>query len=113
MYVACICECPGLTQDLLASKLQIDKGTVAKTLQQILAFGFITRQTSSKDRRANHLYPTQKALDVYPEILKIGELWNQHILSNFTEDEAKVFLKLLTRVPSQQNERLFAEYEDH
>lgn len=113
MYVVCICECPGMTQDQLASKLQIDKGTVAKTLQQLLGFGFITRHSSAQDRRANQLYPTEKALEAYPKILEVEELWKQHILGDFSEDEAELFLRLLKKLPSQQSELLFPEYEDH
>lgn len=113
MYVTCICECPGLTQDQLASKLQIDKGTVAKTLQQILAFGFITRRNSPRDRRVNQLYPTQKALDIYPQIMETARLWTRHIFSGFTKDEAGMFLNFLGRLPSQQSELLSTEYEDH
>ena len=46
MYILCICEHPGVSQEKVAELTCIDKSTVAKAVQQLLQGGFITRQSS-------------------------------------------------------------------
>lgn len=97
MYITCICENPGYTQDELSQQLIIDKSTVAKVLSQLEASGFITKTTNSNDRRAFNISPTDKALTIYPKILEIKDEWHHKITENLSDIECDVFEKLMEK----------------
>lgn len=98
MYIVCICENPGYTQDELSQQLIIDKSTVAKVLSQLEANGFITKITNSNDRRALNIFPTDKALTIYPQILEIKDQWHHEITEGLSDIECDVFQKLMEKV---------------
>ncbi|AKN31230.1 MarR family transcriptional regulator [Clostridium carboxidivorans P7] len=98
MYIVCICKNPGYTQDELSQQLVIDKSTVAKVLSQLEANGFITKITNSNDRRAFNVFPTDKALTIYPKILEIKEQWHRKITEGLSDIECDVFQKLMEKV---------------
>lgn len=98
MYIVCICENSGQTQDELSQKLIIDKSTVAKVLSQLEAKEFITKTINSKDRRVFNIFPTDKSLDIYHKILEIQNEWHHRITANLSEVEYYVFEKLIETV---------------
>lgn len=98
MYIVCICENSGYTQDELSQQLVIDKSTVAKVLSQLEANGFITKITNSNDRRAFNIFPTDKALTIYPQILEIKDKWHRKITEGLSDIECDVFQKLMEKV---------------
>lgn len=98
MYIECICENVGLTQDELSKRLIIDKSTVAKVLSQLETNGYITRTISSNDRRAFEIMPTDKAVIIYPKILEIKEEWHHKMTENLSDIECDVFEKLMEKV---------------
>jgi len=99
MYIICICENPGLSQDLLSSKLHIDKSTVAKTVQQLLLKeDYIIRTVSKEDKRVNNLFPTSKSTLLYPEILKVKQKWHDSLTQSMTDIEKEIFEMLLDKV---------------
>jgi DNA-binding MarR family transcriptional regulator len=98
MYIVCICENTGHTQDELSQQLIIDKSTVAKVLSQLESNGFITKTINSKDRRAFSIFPTDKALTIYPKILEIKDEWHHRMMENLSDIECDVFEKLMEKV---------------
>ena len=98
MYILCICEHPGVSQEKVAELTCIDKSTVAKSVQQLLQGGFITRQISAEDRRVNELYPTEKAKEIYPKIVEIIDSFNMGQLEGLTDIERDIFMRLLQKV---------------
>ncbi|WP_440949933.1 MarR family winged helix-turn-helix transcriptional regulator [Methanosphaerula subterraneus] len=98
MFIVCICENIAQTQDELSQRLIIDKGTVAKVLPQLETNGFITKVVNPEDRRELKIYPTDKALAVYPEILEIRDAWHRKMTENFSDLERDIFEKLLEKV---------------
>ncbi|QXE17870.1 MarR family winged helix-turn-helix transcriptional regulator [Clostridium sp. 001] len=98
MYIVCICENAGQTQDELSQRLIIDKSTVAKVLSQLETKGFITKRINSNDRRAFNIFPTDKAMAVYPKILEIKDEWHHRLTENLSDIECDVFQKLMEKV---------------
>lgn len=98
MYILCICDNPGVSQEKVAELTCIDKSTVAKAVQQLLKGDFITRRVSSEDRRVNELYPTDKALAVYPKISAIVDAFIESQLESLTDIERDIFMRLLQKV---------------
>lgn len=98
MYIVCICEKVGQTQDELAQNLIIDKSTVAKVLSQLEVTGYIQRKLNLKDRRVFNIFPTDKATAIYPEIVKIKEKWHDYLTEDLTNIERDLFEKLMEKV---------------
>ena len=98
IYIVCICETAGQTQDEVAQRLLLDKGTVAKAVSQLEANGFILKKTNASDRREFNLFPTEKAIAIYPQILKSKEEWHDKLTENLSDIERDVLERLLEKV---------------
>lgn len=98
MYILCICENEGLSQEKLSSELQIDKGSVARTIKGLEQQGFIVRTPSKTDRRQNQLFSTEKSRRVYPQIIDVLNRQEQKLTADFSHTERETLLNLLDKV---------------
>lgn len=97
-YLTEICACPGISQDGLAKRIYINKSNVARQAAVLEEEGFITRTPSSADKRVLELYPTEKALDLLPQIQQILTCWEDCISHDLTEEEKEVISGLLAKM---------------
>ena len=97
-YLTEICDCPGISQDGLAKRICINKSNVARQAAVLEEEGFITRTPSPADKRVMELYPTQKALDLLPQIQSILVCWEECITRDLTEEEKAQISVLLARM---------------
>jgi len=74
-YILHICADPGISQEQLARRIYINKSNVARQLATLEENGFVQRTPCPSDRRILRLYPTEKALQVLPEIKRILTEW--------------------------------------
>ena len=95
--ISAICRYNGISQSELCNCLNMDKGTIAKTISNLEKNEFVIRQKNPKDQRAYFIIPTQKALDVYPIIVKKGSDWFQILTKDMTDDERFQFEYLLAK----------------
>ena len=65
-YIAQICHHPGISQEQLAKRLFVNKSSVTRQLALLEQNGFIYRKSSQTDKRVLQVFPTQKALAVFP-----------------------------------------------
>ena len=70
-----------------------DKGTVTKNVQKLNALGYISIQTSVKDKRAKELYTTALTKKHISEIYGIRRDWWHHITQDLDANEIEVFSK--------------------
>lgn len=70
-----------------------DKGTVTKNVQKLNTLGYVTIQTSSKDKRAKELYTTALTKKHISEIYGIRRDWWHHITQDLDSNEIEVFSK--------------------
>jgi len=98
MYILCICEHEGLSQDELSHELSMNKSTVAKILRQLEKTNFITRMVNERDKRIFNIYPTEKAKGIYQHIITVQSSWYELLLANLSEIESDAFEKLLEKV---------------
>ena len=59
--------------------------------------GFITRRTSPEDKRVLQLYPTEKTLELLPQIRESLRGWEDYLTHGFTEEEVALLEGLLER----------------
>lgn len=97
-YILEICRDPGISQDRLADRICINKSNVARQAVILEEGGFITRTPSPSDKRVMQLYPTQKSLDLMPEIRGILCSWSRYLTQDLTEQERDQLAAILSKM---------------
>ena len=97
-YLTEICATPGISQDKLASRICINKSNVARQAAILEEDGFIIRTPSATDKRIMQLFPTQKTLDLLPQIDQILVGLENYLTDGLTEDEKDLLESLLSRM---------------
>lgn len=91
-YLTEICAHPGISQDQLAQRICINKSNVARQVAVLEEGGFITRCSCSEDKRVMRLYPTEKTLQLLPQIDSLMNSW-EDCLTDGLNDQEKVLLE--------------------
>ena len=71
----------GSTQTFLADVLEIENATLARLLDRLEADGWIERRPSQTDRRAKHLYLTEKPAAIIDAMFRISAQLQQDTLN--------------------------------
>ena len=100
-YLLEICRNPDISQDTLARRICINKSNIARQIVVLEEGGFVERRSSQEDKRVMELYPTEKTLDLLPELRKVLGGWSRYLTQDFTEQE----IELLGRMLSSMRER--------
>ena len=96
-YLMEICDCPGISQDKLTRRICINKSNVARQAAALEEDGFITRTPSATDKRIMKLFPTQKTLELLPQINQILVGLECCLTSDMSEEEKNLLENLLSR----------------
>lgn len=116
VYIRNICREPGISQDNLAKYIYVNKSSVTRQLALLEQNGFITRTPSDKDRRVMRVFPTQKALNILPEIKKLSAEWESAITADLTDNERNLIVSILERIMEKSaekvNQEIYREEED-
>ena len=97
-YLTEICENPGISQDKLARRICINKSNVARQVAVLEEEGFITRTPSEADKRVMELYPTQKTMELMPQINSTLMCWEGCITQDLTNGERALISELLVKM---------------
>lgn len=97
-YLGEICACPGISQDKLAQRICINKSNVARQAAILEEDGFILRKPSQTDKRVMELYPTEKTLQLMPQIMQIIDCWTSSLTEDLSAEEVAVLEKALLRM---------------
>ena len=97
-YLQEICARPGISQEQLADSICINKSNVARQAAALEEGGFIKRCCCDKDKRIMRLYPTEKTLELLPEINRIMTSWQERLTQDLTEDEQLLLEKMLLKM---------------
>ena len=100
-YLTEICAHPGISQDKLAKRICINKSNVARQAAILEEKGFLTRLPSSTDKRIMELYPTQKTLDLLPQISGVLKCWENCITGDLTEEEKELLARTLAKMKAR------------
>lgn len=98
-----IAELPNLDQATLSGVVALDKTTIVKVLDRLVAKGLITRVRSTTDRRCHVLNVTPKGKKVVKEIIPMLERSQERLLAPLTKDEQVLFLALLSKIVRVNN----------
>ena len=103
-YLLEISAHPGISQDKLAAIICINKSNVARQTASLEEDGFILRVPCEQDKRIMQLYPTQKTLDLLPEIRQILTQWEDCLTAEVSEEERQILTRLLGRMKDKATE---------
>ncbi|AOY74531.1 MarR family winged helix-turn-helix transcriptional regulator [Clostridium formicaceticum] len=97
-YILNICQHPGISQDQLARIIYVNKSNVTRQLALLEDNGFITRTPCENDRRQRQVYPTEKAMQVYPKVREALYQLNAYLLEDFSEEEKELLMIMMKKV---------------
>ena len=97
-YLTEICANPGISQDKLARIICINKSNVARQVAVLEEDGFVRREPSAADKRVMELYPTEKTLQILPQISDALMCWENCITADLTEEEKELISALLRKM---------------
>lgn len=110
-YILAICYHPGMTQDRLAKHICINKSGVTRHLAFLEENGYVERRPDLADKRAICVYPTQKMLDILPEIRRIADEWNTYLTEGIDESDLDCFYSVLDKI-AERAQTYLAEKEE-
>ncbi len=103
-YLMEICAHPGLSQDQLANRICINKSNVARQAAILEESGLVVRTPSATDKRIMELYPTQKALDLLPQVMPVLESWESRLTQELSVQEKALLESLLSKMRENASE---------
>lgn len=107
-YIFAITGNPGLSQDKLAKHMCINKSSVTRHLACLEKEGYVERKVSETDKRETLVYPTQKMLDVLPEVTNITKAWNEMVAQDISREELELFHRILDKMLDKSMEIVYS-----
>lgn len=93
---------PGIEQVTLGRLVAMDRQNASNLVSRLTARGLIDKK--AKDKRTHALYITEEGLSLVEEVQTRVQAIDDKILSPLTNSEKDVFLKLLSKLTSENNE---------
>ena len=106
-YVLVIAQNPGVSQEDISRMLFVNKSNVARQIGFLETAGFVKKVGNDRDRRAVHLYPTEKLLGALPRVKEVLAEWRALVTEGFTEEEKAELARLSEKMV--ENARNFME----
>lgn len=98
-----IVQLPDLDQASLSGVIALDKTTLVKVLDRLVAKDLITRVRSKTDRRCHVLNATVKGKQTIADIGPMLDRIQERLLAPLSPDEKVLFLSLLTKLVHVNN----------
>lgn len=105
--ILAICREPGRSQDELAKDICINKSGVARALAVLESKELVIRKTDPADKRRTLVEPTEKMLEILPEVRKITADWIKLVSEGIPEEELAVFQSVISKM--ERNARKIVE----
>ena len=103
-YALAICRQPGRSQEEIARELCVNKSTVTRNLNYLEEKSYIERKPFPNDKRQFSVFPTQKMLDVLPEIRNASMAWMTLLSEGIPQEELDIFDSVLERMETRARE---------
>lgn len=106
MYVIRVCQQPGITQDQFLVSFYVHPSNVTRAILALEKGGFLRREVFEGDKRTCRLYPTDRALEIYPRIREISREVREALLDGFSPEEREIFDRLLEKAAGNMLSRI-------
>ena len=101
-----------MTQDQFLASFNIHPSNITRALAALEKEGFLRRVPNEADKRTWRVYPTERARQAYPQILRLCEQWQRALLQALPEQERGRFGDQLRQVALRAVELCRAEEEE-
>jgi DNA-binding MarR family transcriptional regulator len=101
-------EHDGLTPTELSRAVDIEPGTMTKTLRRMERDGLVERRPDADDGRAVRIYLTDRGRDLEPDLMTTARSINEAVTETLTKTRRREFLRDL-RTVIQRSEQLLNE----
>ena len=98
IHLSAVTGKPGIEQNSLATRLNVDRNTASLLVEQLVKKGLVERRVNGADRRARLLSLTLKGEKFYAQLRPIHLAANESILAPIAPNERKLLIGLLIRV---------------
>jgi len=88
----------GITQEELAQKVKLDKGTTARAIKKLEDQGYVKRVKKENDRRAYKLEVTEKAEQIKKDVYVIMNEWENEVRKCLANEESQQLANLLNKL---------------
>ena len=88
----------GVTQETFAQFYGMDKAAVTRTIQSLEEKGFVYRAKNKEDLRCNHIYLTEQAKQILPELKMRVDRWSSYLKEGLDEKEVEMVINVLNRM---------------
>lgn len=103
-YVLPICHTPGLSQEQLARRVCFDRYNVTRHLAKLEEWGYVERRADEEDKRQTLVYPTQKMLDLVPQVRQCIHDWDTYLFDGLSTEELEQFNSTLLKIAQRARE---------
>lgn len=111
-YLTEVCAQPGISQEQLARRICINKSNVARQVVILEEGGFLQRMPCGDDKRVMRLYPTEKTLQLLPQLNRIMQSWQELLLAELSGGEQNTMEALLDKMRIRASAWMEAQQSD-
>ncbi|MEE0950217.1 MAG: MarR family transcriptional regulator [Streptococcus equinus] len=98
IYIIRTCEEPGMFLGELADNVQIDRTTAFRTIKKLVKLGYFELKNDSINQKIKRVFPTQKAMDIYPQLHEYEQKQSDFLLSNLSTEEIAQLKQLMAKL---------------
>jgi len=88
----------GISQEELNEHLNFDKATTARAIKKLIKNGYLTKKIDDNDHRINRIFLTNKAYQIYNEMVKMNDYWERIITDNLSTEEKEIVQHILDKM---------------
>ena len=98
IYIIRTCEEPGMFLGELADNVQIDRTTAFRTIKKLVKLGYFELKKDAVNQKIKRVYPTEKSMDIYPQLHEYEQKQSDFLLSNLSTEEIAQLKELMAKL---------------
>ena len=98
IYSIRVCEKPGMFLGELADNVQIDRTTAFRTIKKLATLGYFELKKDAVNQKIKRVYPTEKAMDIYPQLHEYEQKQSDFLLSNLSTEEIAQLKQVMAKL---------------
>lgn len=98
IYIIRVCEKPGMFLGELADNVQIDRTTAFRTIKKLATLGYFELKKDAVNQKIKRVYPTEKTMDIYPQLHEYEQKQSDFLLSNLSTEEIAQLKQLMAKL---------------
>lgn len=87
-----------INQEKIASRCNINKGAVARSIRKLEEKGLVIRQIDENNRRQNKVSLTEKGREILKDSVKILKHWESEVFDGYDENEMLMLQNALKEI---------------